>query len=143
MSTATSLLATLGNSTLVLVCKLAADGGVQLRDAIHARRRPRRAPASQAAGDGVEMQNTAAAPAPTEDSLKIPEASIAQWGGALLQLDTALAQLRFESVPAHLSEEVFWETYFKHAAKALRDKFAGADLQVMSEARSLIGCSRG
>eukprot|EP00656_Telonema_subtile_P037271 TRINITY_DN4144_c0_g1_i5.p1 TRINITY_DN4144_c0_g1~~TRINITY_DN4144_c0_g1_i5.p1 ORF type:complete len:131 (+),score=32.68 TRINITY_DN4144_c0_g1_i5:404-796(+) len=130
MSTATSLLATLGNSTL-------------LRDAIHARRRPRRAPASQAAGDGVEMQNTAAAPAPTEDSLKIPEASIAQWGGALLQLDTALAQLRFESVPAHLSEEVFWETYFKHAAKALRDKFAGADLQVMSEARSLIGCSRG
>merc|ERR1712146_239203 len=70
-----------------------------------------------------------------------PEGSIEAWGPALLELDPALAVLRFKLVPRVVPEQVFWARVFCEAASVLRNRFTAGwcATQEQPEQTQLVG----
>lgn len=67
----------------------------------------------------------------------VPEGVLKEWVLALLQLDLALAKLRFQIVPSRVKEDRFWARYFQEAALALRHRFGVDNLDVGELERGL------
>merc|ERR1711998_128519 len=110
----------------------------QVREALGRRHRPR--PASgTVSGDAVEMGELGESQ--QQEVPMAPEGSIEAWGPALLELDPALAVLRFKLVPRVVPEQVFWARVFCEAASALQDRFSSgcSATQELSEQRQLVG----